>query len=108
MNPDQRVDPGDLEQPEDSGVARDHAEATVGLAELSSRADEGTDPGGVEERATRQVDDDHVRRQRRERLVETRRRRQIELARDEYRIHTPGQRLAPNVKIARRGHSRRV
>ena len=108
MNPDQRVDPGDLEQPEDSGVARDQAEATIGLAERSSGGDERTDAGRVEERATRQVDHDHVRRQRRERLVETRRRRQIELARDEYRIHTPGQRLAPNVKIARRGHSHRV
>ena len=108
MNPDQRVDPGDLEQPEDAGVARDHAEGPIGLGERSSRADEGADAGRVEERAPRQVDHDHVCRQRRERLVEARSRRQVELARDEYGFHTSGQRFAPNVKIPRRDHSRRV
>ena len=108
MNPDQRVDPGDLEQPEDAGVARDHAEATIGLGERSSRADEGTYPGRVEERPTRQVDHDHLRRQCREGLVQARSRREVELTRDEHRFHTAWQRLAPNVKIARRGHSLRV
>jgi len=108
MNPDQRVDPGDLEQAEDAGVARHHAEATIGLAERSRRADEGTDAGRVEECTARQVDDDHVRRQRRERLIEARSSRQVELPGDEHRFHSSRQSLAPNVKIARRGHAHRV
>lgn len=108
MNLDQRVDPGDLEQPEYSGVDRDQAEATTGFLERTGRPDERADAGRVEERAAREIDDDHGRRRLREGFVEARRRCQVELAGDEHRFRTSGQRLAPNVKIARRGHFRRV
>ena len=107
MDVNDGVDPRDLEQADDPGVRGDDAEPARSGA-IARRRDERPDAGRVEERATGEVDHELLMRDSPERLFENGRRREVELARHVHHMRTARHRLAPNVKIARRGHRDRV
>ena len=107
MNVHERVDPRDLEQSHDPGIGGDDAKP-AGSRAVPRRSDERPDAGRVEERATGEVDHELLMRDSPERLFENGGRREVELARHVHDMRTARHRLAPNVKIARRGHRDRV
>jgi len=89
MNVHERVDPCDLEQSHDPGIGGDDAK-----------------PAGS--RAVPRRSDELLARDVRKRLLEQRRRCQVELTRHVHDVRTARRDLAANVKIACRGHGERV
>ena len=107
MNVHERVDSCDLEQSHDPGIRGDDAKP-AGSRAVPCRGNERPDAGRVEERAVRQVDHEYLARDVRKRLLDQRRRCQVELTRHVHDVRTAGRDLAANVKIACRGHGERV
>lgn len=107
MNVHERVHACDLEQSHDPGIGGDDAKPARSRA-VACCGHERPDSRRVEERAGRQIDHECLARDVRKRLLEDRRRRQVELARHMHDVRTAGRDLAANVKIACRGHGERV
>ncbi len=109
MNLDQRVDARDLEDASDARIRHDDVEAIACLVSFARGHGEDTHPGRIEERAGTQIDDDpRARRKVAKRRLEVPSRRQIQVAGDVHHDGAGGRLFDPYVKIARRGHERRV
>ena len=100
MNADQGVDPCDLEQPDDAGVACHETKAPTRFRKAARCGDEHSYPGRVQERAPGEIDDHDIRSQPRERLLEPGGGREVQLAPHVQRRGISRQLLAANVKIA--------
>ena len=109
MNGDQRVDSGDLEDAENPRLGGDDAQTAVFARQPAGCGEKHAHAGRVEERALGEVHDHGIgrRAELRERVLELRGRREVELPRD---VHDRGtlRQLAPDVKIVLRGHGDRV
>lgn len=110
MNCYQRVDSRDLEDPQDSRIGSHHAQASLVVPELTSGCEKRAHARGVEKRALGKINDDGVggRRELCERILELRRRREVELTRHARYRGTTRQQFAAHVKIVSRGHGERV
>ena len=108
MNGDQRVHCSDLEQADDARIGRDDPKAPTRVRESARGAHQRAYSGRVEKRAVREVHHDDLGVHAGERLLETRRRREVDLSRDTYDRRTSGHGLAADVKLTRHGHHGRV
>lgn len=105
MDVDQRVYARDLENARDARVGDDEVEPTAGISNCAGRRGQGPYSRGVEEAARTEVDHDAGGgKSTRERLLETRGGREIEVAEDVDDDGSGGRRLDAYVKIVERGH----
>ena len=108
MNGQHRVDSRDLEDAQDAWIRRDEVDPTFGPG-VAACVHEGPHTRRVEERAAREIDDDvRGRRGAGDGFLEAGRGGEIELTGYAQHRRTGRRRFHPYVKIARRGHGRRV
>jgi len=109
MNRHHRVHIRDLEHTQDARLGRDEIHATSLRRHIALRRDQRTDASGVDESATREVDDDSGHRgSRRHRVLDVWATRHVELTENAHHEHARRHRFGPYGKLGRRAQRRRV
>ena len=109
MNRHHRIHFRDLEHTQDARLGRDEFHATSLRRYVALCRDQHANAGGVDEGATREVDDDSgCRGSRRNCVLDARAGRHVELTEDAHHDHTRRRRFGSYGKLGRRAQRRRV